>query len=64
MIWSHADRTVKSMRGGLQPLAIGLKELVTGVQLAVRTPQGTPKLSSVSSTGLGRLAAWLFVPIK
>lgn len=51
------DRTVKSMRAGMQPLAVGLKELATGVQLAVRNPATHTQTELSEQDGLERLAA-------
>lgn len=51
------DRTVKSMRAGLQPFAVGLKELAAGTQLVIRNPATHSQAELSEQDGLERLAA-------
>lgn len=55
------DRTVKSMRTGLQPFAVGLKELATGTQLVVRNPATHSQIELSEQDGLERLATLSFL---
>lgn len=56
-----ADKTVKSMRGGLEPLAKGLADLASGLSLTVRNPTTHSRAELTEQEGLERLAAYSYL---
>jgi hypothetical protein len=56
------DKTVKSMRGGLEPLAKGLADMASGLNLTVRNPTTHSRFElseQEGSSGSPRTAIWL-----
>jgi Protein of unknown function (Hypoth_ymh) len=56
-----ADKTVKSMRGGLEPMAKALNQLATGLNLTVRNVTAHNRQELSEQEGLERLAAYSYL---
>lgn len=63
LVWSGdtADKTTKSMRGGLEPLAKALSQLATGLNLTVRNVTTHTRHELSEQEGLERLAAYSYL---
>ena len=63
LVWPGAttDKTAKSMRGGLEPLAKGLADLASGLSLTVRNPTTHSRGELTEQEGIERLAAYSYL---
>ena len=63
LVWpgNPADKTVKSMRGGLEPLAKSLNNLATGLNLTVRNIATHTRHELSEQEALERLAAYSYL---
>ena len=63
LVWpgDPADKTVKSMRGGLEPLAKALTNLATGLNLTVRNITTHTREEISEQHALERLAAYSYL---
>lgn len=55
------DKTVRSMRAGLEPLAEGLADVASGLNLTVRNPTTHSRAELSEEEGLERLAAYSYL---
>jgi hypothetical protein len=56
-----ADKTTKSMRGGIEPLARALNQLATGLNLTVRNVTTHTRNELTEQEGMERLAAYSYL---
>lgn len=63
LVWpgDHSDKTVKSMRGGLEPLAKALNGLATGLNLTVRNVTTHTREELSEQEAMERLAAYSYL---
>jgi hypothetical protein len=63
LVWpgDPADKTVKSMRGGLEPVAKALNNLATGLNLTVRNIATHTRRELSEQHALERLAAYSYL---
>lgn len=63
LVWpgDAEDKTVRSMRGGLEPLAKGLADVASGLNLTVRNPTTHSRAELSEQEGLERLAAYSYL---
>lgn len=63
LVWpgDDADKTVRSMRAGLEPLAKGLADLASGLNLTVRNPTTHSRTDLTEQEGLERLAEYSYL---
>ena len=63
LVWpgDDDDKTVKSMRSGLEPLAKGLADMASGLSLTVRNPTPHSRVELSEQEGLERLAAYSYL---
>lgn len=63
LVWpgDSEDKTAKSMRAGLEPLAKGLADVASGLNLTVRNPTTHSRVELSEQEGLERLAAYSYL---